>query len=173
MKRLVRGLAVGGGVALLVAVIIGFVPTSWGNCTGSYFVPMSGDRKPDANGHISLANLCRENGYPELFWTFILIGALLLIAAIVVQQIAAHRASLPPSSPKPARATVVVAAAPVPTPTRAPAPPRASAPASNTFAQVSIAEELKLLSDLHDSGGLTDHEYAAAKKRVIGGSGPA
>ena len=36
---------------------------------------------------------------------------------------------------------------------------------------MSIADEIERLSQLHQSGALTDAEFAAAKRRLIGGEG--
>jgi Short C-terminal domain len=46
--------------------------------------------------------------------------------------------------------------------TQAPPPPPAVAPATDTIA------ELERLSRLHESGALTDQEFAAAKARALG-----
>ena len=40
------------------------------------------------------------------------------------------------------------------------------------YSPESSASELKVLSDLHDRGKLTDEEFAAEKARILGGSGP-
>ena len=51
-------------------------------------------------------------------------------------------------------------AAPAPPP--APPPPGPTAPANDTIA------EIQQLASLHDSGALTDEEFASAKAKVIG-----
>jgi hypothetical protein len=53
-----------------------------------------------------------------------------------------------------------------------PAPPELLAAEASTTGNngVSIADELKKLVDLHNSGALTDAEFQAAKQRLLGGS---
>jgi Short C-terminal domain len=53
------------------------------------------------------------------------------------------------------------AAAPAPTPEPAPAPAPAASAATDRISQ------LQQLASLHDSGALTDQEFAAAKAQVL------
>jgi Short C-terminal domain len=57
-------------------------------------------------------------------------------------------------------------AAPAPAPT--PAPPPAAPPAPGGLSEAAMAE-LKQLGELHDSGVLTDEEFAAQKAKILGG----
>jgi Short C-terminal domain len=56
--------------------------------------------------------------------------------------------------------------APAPAPT--PAPPPAAPPAPGGLSEAAMAE-LKQLGELHDSGVLTDEEFAAQKAKILGG----
>lgn len=163
MKRLAIGFGIAGGVALLVALVSGFVPVTSGDCTGSFFTPMRGSGWDSDSENVSLSLLCNANGYPGFFWTFTIIGVALLVAAVVFQQIGAHQASVSPRAPRPTRATVVVAATPPPF---QPAPQFQATPRP---IPASVASELKSLKDLYDAGGLTADEFAAAKARVLRG----
>lgn len=148
MKRLAVGFGIAGGVALLVAFVSGFVPVTVRDCTGSFFEPMRGPGWDSDGPSISLASLCNANGYPGVFWTFMMLGVALVIAAIVFQQVGAHRVTAPPRVARPPRTVVAVASTVPPTPG-------------------SLAFELKSLKDLYDVGGLTADEFAAAKARVL------
>jgi hypothetical protein len=60
----------------------------------------------------------------------------------------------------------VAAAPPTPAPEPAPAAP-APAPAPATSAATDRITQLQQLASLHDSGALTDEEFAAAKAQVL------
>lgn len=163
MKRLAIGFGVASAVVFLGALVSGLLPASSGDCTGSFFMPMRGSGWESNGGSVSLASLCNVNGYPSLFWTLTTLGVAMLIAAIVFQQVAAHKGSATLLTPVPSNATAVVA----PTlPPFQPAPPYPAAPAPFS---TDVASELKSLKDLYDVGGLTADEFAAAKARVLRG----
>jgi hypothetical protein len=52
--------------------------------------------------------------------------------------------------------------------TQAPAPPAYAAPAPAPAPETDTIAELERLARLHESGALSDEEFAAAKARVIG-----
>jgi Short C-terminal domain len=55
-----------------------------------------------------------------------------------------------------------------PAPAQTPAPPPAAPPAPGGLSEAAMAE-LKQLGELHDSGVLTDEEFAAQKAKILGG----
>lgn len=153
-------MSTGGGIVMIAAVVVGFIPSRSGSCVGSFFSPVQADEPLRDDGSKPIYPTCVAGGYPGIFWALLVVGITLLVLAIVLQQVSAQLTSRPPRPARPQRATVVVAAQP--SAVNRPQDPVRPAPG--------LATELAALRDLYEAGGLDAEEFAAAKAKVLGHS---